>query len=187
MDTSIPIPSSLSLPPDPFFGLTTEPPGEWRVVPHGPDLALLLKGDDPFLDRAIVMLSTFDQPAPGHRLRYERVFEGVIRVFTSEARMIALLKRFFYCQVYRVKAMTEPILDDDGDVVDTNLLNEADLVAETDRLASAFYTTLLRDGLSCRVDSDYSRCFEEYRVASFDTALPSMRDADDHYSTDSRD
>lgn len=178
MDTPF-IPPVLSLPPDAFFGLTTNPPGEWRIVPHGPQLALLLKGDDAFLDKAIVMLSTFDQPAPGHRLRYERLFEGVIRVFTTETRMISLLKRFFYCQVYRVKAMTEPVLGEDGEVVDTELLNEADLNAETDRVANAFYSTLLRDGLSCHLDNDYRASMEEYRVAPFDTAYPSLREVDD--------
>lgn len=161
---------------DPFFGLLTDPPGEWGLISYGGERALILKGDDQFKAKALNLLYSFygcgvhqygrhhdyidsdwaEQCRPftqGLHIK-ERDAHGNLMIPVVTSRLLNALKLWFYGRLCPHRAVYRQVLDEEGDLVEIEgPTNEASLLKEAASLALAFVAAISGHGCGCRFDT----------------------------------
>ena len=172
-----------SIIPDPFFGLLNNPPGRWGLIAYGLDKALILQRPKTFLTKALNFLHSYAggrMNGPTSKLVPVQIKEqdetGAMMIPMSEGRLKRALTVWFYGQLYPYRAQTEDVLDEEGDVVDTNLLNEPDIMDEAERLTSSFYSKIEGDGLGCSFMDKVQTIHLEHTVGTLNDGWTAGRD-----------
>lgn len=154
------IPSSseikpLALHPEPsaYYGLLTDPVGQYGQAPYGASVAFTLRGSPLFVEKAHILFDNFggeiiNGPKDGSRPRWRESRPVVLRSTPNPevwffcmppVRVKIALKTYFYCNIYRTKGIITPILDEDGDKIDSMCSNEDEMDMEAAVLAETFY------------------------------------------------
>lgn len=152
---SPPIVEPLAVAPDPsaYYGLLTDPVGRYGRAPYGAAMAFTLRGSPLFVEKAHTLFDSFggeiiNGPKDGSRPRWRESRPVVLRSTPNPevwffcmppARVKIALKTYFYCQIYRAKGIITPILDEDGDRIDSTCSNEGEIDREAAVLAETFY------------------------------------------------
>ena len=156
---------------DPFFGLLTDPPGNWGLVAHGLDKTLVLQGTEAFLTKALNFLHSYatgrledDPKSRDIELRFAPPDEANrVLVTISEARLRRALRLWFYGQLFHLRADTRPVVDEEGDVVDYVLTNDAAIETEAGSLTEAFVSHI--DG--CALGAHIGGTGEDTRLVGY--------------------
>ena len=163
----------LRLPTESFYGLLTNPPGYYGIVPYGGTTAVTLRGCPAFLTAAQNMFSSFggESQHPDGRGGFRResrepVFykgdePGTVYFCMPSARVKTAVRLYLYGQLWEAKGIRQDVLDADGDYADTVCSNEEALMEEAAQLAESF--------CAHEMPSDYAALPERGRAAVQDT------------------
>ena len=138
--------------PESYFGLLTDPVGQYGRAAYGSTTAFTLRGSPLFISRAYNLFASFG----GESFRRERGDKGT-RTETREPilrrgeepnsmffcmpphRIRNALRLYFYAQLYKRRALVQVVIDSDGDFADSICVNEEEIMCEASRLAESFY------------------------------------------------
>lgn len=155
---------------DPYFGLLTQPPGEWGIIAYGSAQMLIIKGSSDFRERSLIFLSNYIGGVkqrkgwmPDDRADVDGLLitEGVnyAMVPLSKARLTQALTTWFYGRIYQRKHDSTPVFgpfdEETGEapIIRWDLHNEEAMTQEAAALAAAFYESIDGTSLGCRFDS----------------------------------
>ena len=121
-----------------YYGLL-EPDCSWGITDFGSDgdHRIVLFGHEGFLRRNTNLFASF-----GQAYCSQHVAQNVRSVTVTKSAMMTAFRRYLYGQLFIHEAKTEVVRDEDGDVVDTTVLNEEWLEAQSVKLAEAFVASL---------------------------------------------
>ena len=96
--------------------------------------------------------------------RGEMLTRGAMMVSISEERLKRGLTLWFYAQLYPSMAQTQETLDEDGDVLESVLLNEDDIQMRAGELAHQFYEEEMPHCAYTTFVGECSPTRDEYRL-----------------------
>jgi len=138
-------------PPEAYYGLLTDPPGEYGRCIHGSCKAITLRGSPEFIERASNLFSSFGGESQyptlqgeWRRQAREPLFHAGRHLNTAYfcmpvERAKTAVRLYLFAQLYKAKAVRQSILDEEGDSVGHICLNETDLEVEAAVLTETFW------------------------------------------------
>lgn len=153
--------------PDLYYGLLSNPPGQYGRATHGASTAFTLRGSHEFLTKAQNLFDSFggeieNGPLDGSRPRYQERREVIFRAGNNRdslyfcmapERARRVLTTYLYAQLVHAKGQWRDRVDDEGDFIERECLNEGALETEAQELATSFYEHEI--GLDYRAIPEY--------------------------------
>jgi hypothetical protein len=147
---------------DPYYGLLSNPPGQYGRVKSGHTAAVTLTGSPEFRTRAYNLFASFG----GETRRVEWVESRLPIVRKADRpdtdwfylplpRIEGALRLYFYGQLWQAKGVKRVVVDEDGDYVETICDNEAELWDEAGTMAARFVTEEMRSDWDAIPDDDW--------------------------------
>lgn len=145
--------SAPKLLPEAYYGLLTNPPGQYGRAKHGASTAFTLRGDRVFLDKAQNLFESFsgdtengplDGSAPRWREHRAITFregndKGSLFFCLSKDRFRKAISLYLYGQLVHFKGVWKEERDEeDGSFLGAECTNEGDLEIEADSLTTSF-------------------------------------------------
>jgi hypothetical protein len=138
--------------PESYFGLLTDPVGQYGRAAYGSTTAFTLRGSPLFISRAYNLFASFGgetlKPETGAKDTRTETREPVLRkgdepnsafFCMPPYRARNALRIYLYCQLYKRYAIIQTVLDNDRELVDTICTNEEELNHDAMRLSESFY------------------------------------------------
>ncbi len=129
-----------------YYGLF-DPIGQYGLVDYAATQAVTLTGSKLFRDRAFNLFASFggESNRGGWVENRPPVLRASDRPDTQwfclpRARIHTALRLFLYGQLYPIKGLIQPVLDEEGDQIDSICTNEDALMEESSNLATQFMT-----------------------------------------------
>ena len=154
---------------DSYHGLLSNPPGLWKKITYGAHTAVLLQGTSDFVVKAFNMFSSMGggKLTPEHHnveIKFRKLHENVYMVPITEERLRAALRMFFYGQIFQKEAKVTWEKDGEGEVINTTITNDADMMEEATRLADTFILTAMDSDIPVEFNDVEPFMGEEYRI-----------------------
>lgn len=136
--------------PTAYYGLLTNPPGRYSMVPHKDTTAVTFRGSESFIATASTLFCSFGgevkRITKQGTSRFERrepvVHRGMAPdtayLYMPKHRIEMVLRSYLYGQLCATKAQRHLVRDDEGDIIEIEYLNEEALAQEATQLALAF-------------------------------------------------
>lgn len=131
--------------PDPYYGLLTNPPGQYGRIKSGHTAAVTLTGSPEFRARAYDLFASFGGEVKRAEWTESRL--PIIRkadrpdtdwFYLPLPRIEGAVRLYLYGQLWRAKGVKRVVLDEEGDYVETVCDNEDALWEEAGALAARF-------------------------------------------------
>lgn len=155
LDLPSPIPVSRAADPlypsDHYYGLLTNPPGEYGLATYGNTQAVILVGSPEFRERGYNLFASM-----GGEVKHLEYVESRLPILRPSdrlntswfclpfARIEGALRLYFYGQLYGAKGVKRDLVDEEGDFMESVCDNEETLWEEAAQLACDFIVQHMR-------------------------------------------
>ena len=166
----LPTPSFDEPPPEAYYGLLTDPPGQYGTCKYGASIAFTLRGNEAFLARARNLFDSFGGGSEfissngsgprrvEHRPTVYRQGNDKDSLFfcMSPKRFKRAIYLYLYGQLIWAKGDWKSDYDEEGNYQGSECLNEEALEKEAEQLTQSFMTHKLN--LDYRAIPEYAPC-----------------------------